>query len=70
MLHVKHRHVLMDREIKPSSGRCVQQGLELGDIEIIGSRDAFQSKVIDKIISRQGISYIERKISPEALAGK
>ena len=42
----------------------------MGDIEIIGSRDAFQSKVINKILGGQGIGDIERKISPEALAGK
>ena len=50
MLHVKHRHVLMNRDLEPFRRRALQQRFELREIQIVGSRDAFQAEFVFEII--------------------
>ncbi len=43
MLHVKHRHVVMDREFKPICRSLLKKREDLGGIEIVGEGQAFQT---------------------------
>src|SRR6185369_13216278 len=70
MLHVKHRHVLMNRDLEPFRRRGLQQRFELLEVEIIRRGDALQSVTIDEIISGQRIGDIEREISHTAATGE
>ena len=61
MLHVKHRDMLMDRDFEPLRWRSLQQRFQLGEVQIVRSRDPFQSKFVFEIIRAEPIGHIERK---------
>ena len=70
MLHMKHRHVLMDRDLEPGRGSGAQQSFELGDVEIVGGGHAFQPVPLQEITGGQRIGDIERIVAPHAPAAE
>src|SRR6266478_291793 len=70
MLHMKHRHVLMDGYLEPIRWRRLQQRFQLREIQVIGSRDALQSKVGLEVFRRQMISYVQRIITDSPVSSE
>src|SRR5688500_10447136 len=70
VLHVKHRHVLVDRDVEPCRWRGLQQRLELGKIEIIARRHPLEPVTPDEIVRRPWIGDIQRKVPALSLARK
>ena len=63
MLHVKHRHVLMNGDLEPFRRRGGQQRVELHDIQIVAGGDAFEAEMIFKIVRCDAIRDVQRKIA-------
>ena len=59
MLHVKHRHVLVDREIEPSAGRGLEEGFELDDVEIVAGGDALEAVPLEVVGGGERIGDVE-----------
>ena len=70
VLHVKHRHVLMQRQFKPRRRRCPQQRLHLRRIEIVTHGHPFQFMLTPIKLGSERIRHVQRKITPPARAGK
>ena len=70
MLHVKHRHVLVNGHFKPLGRRRLQERLKLHGIQIIRSSDSLQAEAVDEIIGRERVSDVQRKISNTPRAGE
>ncbi len=63
MLHVKHWHVLVNRDLKPFRRRGRQQRVELRDVQIVAGSDAFETEMIFEIIRRDPVRDVQRKIA-------
>ena len=63
VLHVKHRHVLVDRDLEPFRRRGLQQRVELREVQIVAGRDAFEAEMIFEIIRREAVRHVQRKIA-------
>src|SRR5690349_6930422 len=62
VLHVKHRHVLMDRQFEPR-WRCGVEKIEnLLCVEVVRNRDTFEA-FLDEQLSREGIGDVEREVA-------
>ena len=62
VLHVKHRHVLMQSDLEPR-GRSRGEKIEnLGDVEIVGDREVFEAFVNEQSRA-DGIGDVEGKVS-------
>ena len=70
MLHVKHGHVLVDRDLEPLRRRGLQQRLELREVQIVGGRDALQAELVHEIVRRQPVGDVERVIADAPVAGE
>ena len=58
MLHVKHRHVLMDREFEPF-WRCISEQIKhLGDVEVIADGEALHRLFHEKLCGER-VGHIE-----------
>ena len=62
MLHVKHRHVLVDRHLEPVRRRGLQQRVELRDVQVVAGRDAFEAEMIFEIVRREAVRHVQREI--------
>ena len=63
MLHVKHRYVLVNRDLEPFRRCGLQQRLELCDVQIIRGRDTLQAVTIDEVLGAERVGDIEREIA-------
>jgi len=70
MLHVKHRHVLVDGHLEPFRRRGLQQRLELLKIQIVARGDAFQAKLVFEIIRCQPVGHVQRVIANAPVVAK
>ena len=70
MLHVKHRHVLVDGDLEPFRRRGRQQRLELLEIQIVARRHAFQAEPVFEIIRRQPVGHVQRIIADAPVIGE
>ena len=70
VLHVEHRHVLMDRDLEPLRRRRLQERLELRVVQIVRRRHAFQAELLLEILRRQPIGDIERVIADAPVVGE
>ena len=59
VLHVKHRHVLVDREIEPGAGRGLEEGFELDDVEIVARGDALEAVPLEVVGGGERIGDVE-----------
>ena len=58
VLHVKHRHVLMDRELEPFRRSGLQKIKHLGHIQVVADSRPLQS-LIDEELCGQGVRHIQ-----------
>ena len=65
MLHVKHGHVVMDRELKPIARSLLKNREDLGRIEIVGECQSLQATGHENGGCR-GIRDIKREVTDEA----
>ena len=63
VLHVKHRHVLVNRDLKPFRRRGGQQRIELHDIQIVACGETFEAEMIFEIARRDAVRHVQRKIA-------
>ena len=70
MLHVKHRHVLVDGHLEPFRWRGLQQRFELLKIQVVARGDAFQAKLVFEKIRRQPVGHVQRIIADAPVAGE
>ena len=62
VLHVKHRHVLVQRQLEPRGRRRGEQIEHLLDVQIVADRHALQP-VADEILRGQRVGDVERKVA-------
>src|SRR5262245_58113808 len=63
MLHVKHRHVLMDCDLKPLRRSGPQQGFELSDVHVVRGCHSLQGETTHEIVRSKWIRHIQREIT-------
>src|ERR1051325_4690227 len=63
MLHVKHRHVLMNRNLEPLRRSGLKQRYELLEIQIVTRGHALQSEFVFEVIRGDTVCDVQRKIS-------
>ena len=49
MLHMKHRHMLMNRQLEPCRSRGLEKVQDLTRIQIIAHRDAVQTTIHEEL---------------------
>ena len=67
VLHMKHRHVLVHRDIEPRARRAVEERFELRDIEVVTRRDALEAVVLEQVLGRERVGDVEREIATAAV---
>src|SRR4030095_8563950 len=70
MLHMKHRHVLMDGDLEPLRGSGRQQRVKLRKVQIVRGGDSFESETVPAIVSAQPVGYVQRKVPDAPVVGK
>ncbi len=59
VLHVKHRHVLVERDLKPF-GWCRMEEVEhLADVEVVGNREVIECGFLHQLLGRDGVGDVE-----------
>src|SRR5690349_9281257 len=67
MLHMKHRHVLMNRHFEPTGLAAFQERLQLTNVQVIRCGESLKVKGILEIIRGQMIGHVQRVIAHLAL---
>ena len=70
VLHVKHRHVLVDGDLEPFRRGGRQQGFELLKIQIVARRHPLQAELVLKMVRRQMVGDVQRKITDAPVVGE
>ncbi len=70
MLHVKHRHVLMNRDLEPRRRRGAQQGLKLDGVQIVRGGQTLEAVAIFEMIGGQGVGDVEGEIANAPAIGE
>ena len=70
VLHVKHRHVLVQCDFKPAWLRVAQQCVELRGVEIVRRGEALQLPMINQVVRGQVVGDVEREIAAHAMLRK
>ena len=70
VLHVKHRHVLVQRDVEPRAWRALQEGLELHDVEVVRGGHPFQPVISDIVIGGKRVRDVQREVTAPSLAGE
>ena len=63
VLHVKHRHVLVNGDLEPFRRRGRQQRLELLKVQVVTRGDPLQAELVFEIVRRQPVGDVERIIA-------
>ena len=61
VLHVKHRHVQMNRQFEPIRRSSIQERQDLREIQIVRDRHPFEAHLV-KHGSRHRIGHVQRKV--------
>ena len=70
VLHVKHGHVLVDGDVEPRAGRGLEEGLELGDVEIVAGGDALEAVALQVVPGGERIGDVEGEVAAAAVGGE
>ena len=70
VLHVKHGHVLVNREVEPRAGCGLEERLELGDVEIVAGGDALEAVALEVVRGGEGIGDVEGEVTSFAVGGE
>src|SRR5215204_4771413 len=62
VLHVKHRHVLMNRQFEPFGWSHLEKIQHLPGIQIVAKSHTFEL-LLDEVLRRQRIRDVQRKIA-------
>ncbi len=68
VLHVKHGHVLVERELEPGGRAAVEEVQYLLDVQVVTDGELLQAGGLQEL-GREGIGHVEREIARGAQAG-
>lgn len=63
MLHVKHGHVLVERDFEPTGRSGANEVLELIGVEIVTGGNVLQTEFSDEVLRGQRVGDVEREIA-------
>jgi len=70
VLHMKHRHVLVEGQFEPIRRRAAQQVEGLSDIEIVGNRESVESGMLHEQAGSDRVGDVEREVADAAAVGE
>ena len=63
VLHVKHGHVLVERELKPFGGSAVEELENLADVEVVGNGEVVEPGSLYQKFGGDGVGNVEREVA-------